>query len=393
MSTHVRSFLYLYLLGKDHNIKCMYLSLNTDIDIINIKITLQSILCSGKGDKSRKLAPFRPSYGQLGELRSLVEKKVPVIALTATATQQTREIIMKDLSMENCTQIIVDPNKKNVKYSVENGCKEICDNFKWLLEMLASTGPECPRSIVFFRQIKHIVEVFEFLQTKLGDKQYVNSEENDKNGYWNRLFAMFHLTTNEKIKRAVCESFQDPSGLVTVVLCSTSFSMGLDVRSVHTVVHFGPAHDLDDYLQESGRAGRNPSVKCNAVLLRYKNCLSSQNISKEMKEFVKRSDCRRLALLKPFSENSQSLQPAHDCCDNCTVNCHCLCRCTSVCNCEVLCSSTESTILTHIRNALATQMKDEESYSSENEDFSSGSDIEEYIRKKPQVIDSSEEND
>ena len=127
-----------------------------------------------------------------------------MIALTATATQQTREIIMKDLSMENCLQIIVNPNKKNVKYSVENACREICDNFNWLLEILSSRGKDCPRIIVFFRQIKHIAEVFEFLQTKLGDAQYFNNEENDVNGYWNRLFAMFHLTTSEKIKRSIC---------------------------------------------------------------------------------------------------------------------------------------------------------------------------------------------
>ena len=38
--------------------------------------------------------------------------------------------------------------------------------------------------------------------------------------------------------------------------------MVLDVRRVHTVVHFGPANDVDDYLQESGRAGRYPAVKC-----------------------------------------------------------------------------------------------------------------------------------
>ena len=217
------------------------------------------IFCSGKGDKTRKIAPFRPCYGQLGELRSLVEKKIPVIAMTATATQQTRDIIMKDLCMANCTQIIVNPNKENVKYSVESGCKEICDNFKWLLELLAANGNDCPRIIVFFRQIKHIVEVFEFLQTNLGDAQYVQNEEHHLNGYWNRLFAMFHLTTSEKIKHAICDSFRDTNGLIRVVLCSTSFSMGLDVKCVHTVIHFGPANDVDDYLQESGRAGRDPT--------------------------------------------------------------------------------------------------------------------------------------
>ena len=78
-----------------------------------------------------KVKAYRLCYGQLRELRSLVKRKIPVIALTATATQQTREGIIKDLSMNACTQIIVDPNEINVKYSVENGAKEICDNFNY----------------------------------------------------------------------------------------------------------------------------------------------------------------------------------------------------------------------------------------------------------------------
>ena len=317
-----------------------------------------------------------------------------MIALTATATQQTREVIIKDLSMNACTQIIVDPNKMNVKYSVENGAKEVCDNFKWLANLLMSEGSQCPRVIVFFRQIKHIGKVFGYLQNCLGDNQYVDSEKHSNNGYWNRLFAMFHLSTNEKIKRTVCESFQDINGVIRVVLCSTSFSMGLDVKCVHTVVHCGPANDLDDYLHESGRAGRDPNVKCNAILLKYKHCLNSQSISKEMKDYVRGNICRRLVILKPFSETAVSVQPAHDCCDVCSLNCRCLCTCTSICKCEIPCPGSESHILTSIRSSLILQADEDASgSSSSDEEFSSGSDIEEYLRRKPQVINSSEEND
>ena len=63
--------------------------------------------------------------------------------------------------------------------------------------------------------------------------------------------------------------------------------MGHDCRDVNTVVHYGPVNDIDDHLQESGRAGRDPLINCNAVMLRYKYCLGSQNITTEMKEYVK----------------------------------------------------------------------------------------------------------
>lgn len=347
---------------------------------------------SGKGDKSRKLSPFRPCYGQLGEMRSLVEKKVPVIALTATATLATREVIMNDLCMANCAQIIINPDKQNVKYSVENGRKDTCDNFVWLLELLKSSERQCPRIIVFFRQIKHIAELFEYLQINLGDKQYAEFQNDGNNGYWNRIFAMFHLTTNEKIKRFICSSFQEPNGTVRVVLCSTSFSMGLDVKCVHTVVHFGPANDLDDYLQESGRAGRDPTASCNAIVLRYRHCLNSQNISQTMKEYMKALCCRRLLLLQPFSKDAKSLQPKHECCDNCSLVCQCLCNCIGKCTCISVCSATQSPILESIKTSFTLQ-ENEDSSSSSDEDFSSGSEVEEYIRRKPHVLDSSENDD
>ena len=154
---------------------------------------------------------------------------------------------------------------------------------------------------------------------------------------------MFHLTTNEKIKREICKSFQDENGCVRVILLSsTSFSMGLDVRDVNTVVHYGPANDIDDYLQESGRAGRDPSISCNAVMLKYKYCLGSQNITSEMKEYVKAESCRRLLLLRPFSEDAQSLHPMHNCCDICSAKCKCSCSCTDNCECSTPCSGIDS---------------------------------------------------
>ena len=105
------------------------------------------------------------------------------------------------------------------------------------------------------------------METKLGMKQFVISEDNRKNGYWNRIFGMFHLTTNEKIRMEICQSFQDKNEINRVVLSSTSFSVGLNVRKVNNVIQYGPANDIDNYLQDSGQAGRDPSASCNAVIL------------------------------------------------------------------------------------------------------------------------------
>lgn len=314
---------------------------------------------------------------------------IPVIALTATATKTTRDIIKKDLCLNNCLEIILNPGKPNVKYNVESCGKEVSENFKWLLDLLLQYGSKSPRIIVFFRQIKQIAEVYEYLETNLGMKQFAASEAKPRNGYWNRIFGMFHMTTNKKIKREICKSFQDERGCIRVVLSSTSFSMGLDVRDVHTVIHYGPANDIDDYLQESGRAGRDPTISCNAVILKYKYCLGSQNITPDMKNYVKAQSCRRLMLLQPFSEDTLSLTPLHSCCDICSVKCKCSCLCTNDCACSNPCSGTDSAILNSIRSSLSSA-REEMSDSSSGEEFSSDSDIEMYMRRKPHVLTSSE---
>ena len=155
--------------------------------------------------------------------------------------------------------------------------------------------------------------------------------------------------------------------------------MGLDVRDVNTVVHYGPANDIDDYLQESGRAGRDPLIDCNAVMLRYKYCLGSQNITAEMKEYVKAESCRRLLLLKPFSEDAQSIIPGHKCCDICSLKFKCLCQCSDNCDCSHPCSGMDSEILNCIRSSLTIPTE-------HVSDSSSGdSDIEMYMRAKPHI--------
>ena len=64
---------------------------------------------------------------------------------------------------------------------------------------------------------------------------------------------MFHIKTADVVKSAICNSYQNPDGNIRAVLRTTSFSMGLDVKGVDTVIHYGPANNLEDYIQETGR--------------------------------------------------------------------------------------------------------------------------------------------
>ncbi|XP_070564310.1 ATP-dependent DNA helicase RecQ-like [Ptychodera flava] len=245
------------------------------------------------GKDTAKEKAFRKHYGQLGEIRSLIRSGVPIITLTATATMETRNVITKDLCMKDCIYVIENPNKPNIRYSLISAkFDDISTLFQWLVDDIATHGKNCPRILIFCRKKRHCSELFEFFNTSLGEKGYdcVTGETD----YKGRLFGMFHSKTDDDIKNHIISSFQDPDGIVRVVFTTVAFSMGMDVKGVHQVIHYGPSNDLDDYVQETGRAGRDTSRMSSAVLLTYKGCCISSRISKPMKEYCKNNSvCRR----------------------------------------------------------------------------------------------------
>ena len=70
----------------------------------------------------------------------------------------------------------------------------------------------------------------------------------------NCLFAMFHARVDVEDKQSIISSFCTPSG---VIISTIAFGMGVDVPDVRTVIHYGPSSGIEEYVQESGRAGRD----------------------------------------------------------------------------------------------------------------------------------------
>ena len=128
-----------------------------------------------------------------------------------------------------------------------------------------------------------------------------------------------------------------------MLFCSVAFGMGVNIKNSYLVLHIGPPSDLDDYLQETGRVGRDLKQKSHAVLLKYKGCTASKYISKEMKEFVTNvSTCRRKLLLYHFGADVPPDNILHDCCDVCSRNCKCSYFCSDECTCVTTCSQTQN---------------------------------------------------
>ena len=72
-----------------------------------------------------------------------------------------------------------------------------------------------------------------------------------------RLVDMFTACTTPVVKETILQSFCNSSRILPVVIATVAFGMGLDCPNVRRVIHWGPSADIEQYLQETGRAGRD----------------------------------------------------------------------------------------------------------------------------------------
>ena len=101
------------------------------------------------------------------------------------------------------------------------------------------------------------------------------------------------------------------TGHFRIVIATSALGMGINMCDLHHVYHFGPPRDLEDYMQEIGRAGRSGDQVHAIFLFKWIHLLGC---SEEMKSFVLKNDqCLRKILEEhsKSSENRVTLQPLH----------------------------------------------------------------------------------
>ena len=266
---------------------------------------------------------FRKWYGHVCEIRSFLPCNTPVLALTATATTLTCSTIIKHLNMQEPHMIQMSPNCLNIMYSVVNTSREATEAFQWLVEELGRLRRALPCVIVFCRSITTCSKLYKFFLTELCENSY--EPPNSKPCIKTRLFAMFHSRVDDQDKKTIMSSVKD--GSCRVIFSTIAFGMGVDIADIHMIIHYGPSKDVDDYLQESGRGGRNGELS-HAILYTYPGCTLGY-VSPAMKKYVSNTDtCRRRLLLEQFPGLHQfDTLDQHSCCDVCTRECQCQTPC------------------------------------------------------------------
>ncbi|EHK48142.1 hypothetical protein TRIATDRAFT_262699 [Trichoderma atroviride IMI 206040] len=254
---------------------------------------------------------FRPDYKNLGQLRSKFPN-VPVMALTATATQNVIVDIKYNLGMINCQVFSQSFNRPNLYYEVRpKGSNPVVTQ---QIASLINSKYRNVTGIVYTISRKQAEDVAEKLSN---------------NGIAARHYHA-QITPAEKVE--VQQAWQ--KGQIKVVVATIAFGMGIDKPDVRFVMHHGIPKSLEGYYQETGRAGRDG--KPSDCILFYgkadirvlKRLIIDGEGSKDQKERQmvmlnrvtafcdNKADCRRTEVLRYFGEDFHPSQ-CHKTCDNC----------------------------------------------------------------------------
>ena len=136
---------------------------------------------------------------------------------------------------------------------------------------------KCARTIIFCYNKLHA--------RKLNRELFAEFPEYDGTDAKLCPWEYFHADAPEYLKAAIIESFADPNGIVRILIATTAFGLEVNCQKTHRVIHIGPLQDVDDYLQESGRVGRD-GKQSEACILLYKNYSCGRKLSPFMREYV-----------------------------------------------------------------------------------------------------------
>ena len=186
-------------------------------------------------------------------LRSLLPSNTPVVTLTATATQYVKKRIVTALQVSPIKSVCKSANRPNLRYSVETVSSDIHTAFKWLISELKSKRASLPKTIVFCRSINRCASLYKMFLTEMKEESY--EPHTSEPSITARLFAMYHARVGDDEKERIMQSILNPSGNCRILFSTTAFGMGVDAPNIRIVIHFGPPAGVDDYCQESGRAG------------------------------------------------------------------------------------------------------------------------------------------
>ncbi|THK32960.1 ATP-dependent DNA helicase Q1 [Diachasma alloeum] len=248
---------------------------------------------------------FRPDYQFLGCLKDMFPG-VPILGLTATAPAKIINDVQKMLDIQGCLVLRASFNRPNLFYEVRRkpADKEVC------LSMLANLLK------TRFADMSGIIYT-----TTIKDAEQLTSDLRDKGLKLGCYHAMLEPEVRSKIyQRWITGEYQ-------AVVATIAFGLGIDKPDVRFVIHHCVSKSMENFYQESGRAGRDGKKAACIVLYRLADIfrlstmvigdkVGLQNLYKVLEYCLEPGTCRRSLIAKHFEENWRQ-EDCAEMCDHC----------------------------------------------------------------------------
>jgi ATP-dependent DNA helicase RecQ len=250
---------------------------------------------------------FRPEYRRLREMMTQINPDIPVIALTATATPKVQSDIVKNLDLHEPNIFISSFNRPNLYYEIRPKIKTkqtIEDIVRFIVSNKGKSG------IIYTLNRKTTEELADMLMA-------------------NGIKAVaYHAGLDSKLRAERQDLFLNED--VQVIVATIAFGMGIDKPDIRFVIHYNIPKSIENYYQETGRAGRDGlEGKCllyysHKDVAKLEHLMRDKPLSErevgaqlinETVAFAESGVCRRKVLMSYFGEEYTDKNCGN--CDNC----------------------------------------------------------------------------